>query len=318
MIRWAIIGTGGIAATMADTLRSMPEAQLAAVVSRSGSRAGAFAAEHGASRALTDVAELGAGDVDAVYVASTNDRHIEDAVMCLEAGIPVLLEKPVAVDEAGAAQIVNTARRTGVFLMEAMWMRFQPYWSILEALIADGAIGPVRTISADFGFAAVPDPTRRLFNVEQGGGALLDIGIYPVTFATLLAGEPEGVTAIGTEAESGVDDQMAIAMLHPGGAMSSLGCSFVSDTAIEATVAGPGGRIRVRSRFHHSDTLELWRGGDLIETLDVSYKGSGYRFEVEEVHRCLEAGLSESPIHPLADTLMVMRTIDRIRSATTT
>ncbi len=315
MVRWAIIGTGKIADTMAATLQAIPDAHLTAVVSRSPDRARDFAERHSVAKTFTGPEALRPDDVDAVYVASTNDHHVTDAATCLDAGIPVLLEKPVAVDEAGAAVIVETARRTGTFLMEAMWMRFQPYWTVLDSLIAGGAVGPLRTISADFGFPAPVDPSRRLFNAEQGGGALLDIGIYPVTFAVLLAGEPATVAAVETRAATGVDDQMAMALLHDNGIISSLGCSFVSDTAIEATVAGPDGRIRVRAPFHQSPTLELWRRGDLVERFDVSYEGSGYRFEVEEVHRCIAADLAESPVHPLTDTLTVMRTLDRIRAA---
>jgi predicted dehydrogenase len=315
MVRWAIIGTGKIANTMAVTLESVPDAHLVAVVSRSPDRARAFAGRHGAASTFTDAAALIPSDVDAAYVASTNDHHIADAVACLESGIPVLLEKPVAIDEAGAAVIVAVARRTGTFLMEAMWMRFQPYWTLLASLISDGAAGTVRTISADFGFPAPAVPASRLFNAEQGGGALLDIGIYPITFAALLAGEPSTIAAVETRAGTGVDDQMAMAMLHEGAVVSSLSCSLVSDTAIEATVAGSDGRIRVRAQFHHSPALELWRRGDLVETFDVAHAGTGYQFEVEEVQRCIALGLSESPVHPLSDTLMVMRTIDRVRVA---
>jgi len=314
-VRWAIIGTGIIAETMVQTLHSLPDMRITAVVSRTPSRAAAFAQRHGIEHTFGSVDHLDPSTVDVAYVASTNDRHVADAVTCLEAGIPVLLEKPVALDTAGALRIVETARENGVFLMEAMWMHFQPYWRALETLIAEGAVGPVRSITADLGFPAVADPTRRWFSADQGGGALLDVGIYPVTFATLLAGEPIVVAAVATVAPSGVDDQVAMSMVHDHGIVSWLGCSFVSDSADEAVVAGPDGRIRVTSRFHQSGGLEVWRAGELIASHDLSYEGTGYEFEVEEVRRCLEAGLLESPTHPLDTTLMVMRTLDRVREA---
>lgn len=315
MMRWAIVGTGIIAESMARTLSPMPEAEVVAIVSRTRNRAESFASRHGIPAFHTSVAGLTHRDVDAAYVASTNDRHVEDAVTCLRAGIPVLLEKPVAVDAAGAAHVIETARETGVFLMEAMWMHFQPYWQKLERLIADGAIGAIRTISADLGIVAPHDPQRRWFNANQGGGALLDVGIYPVTFATLLAGEPISVTAVATTATTGVDEQVSMSLIHENGVVSSLSCSFISDTAIEANVGGSEGRIRVRSRFHESRGLELWRRGELIDTYDADYDGTGYEFEVAEVHRCLDAGLTESPVHPLETTLMVMRTLDRVRES---
>ena len=225
----------------------------------------------------------------------------------------MLCEKPLAADLSGARAIVEAARRTDTFLMEAMWMRFLPAWSRLEELIAAGAIGQVRTIKADFGVIANPDPDRRWFDPAQAGGSLLDVGIYPVTFAYLLAGAPTRISGVSTRAASGVDAQFGIAMRHPDDVVSILGSSFVSDTDLSATVSGTEGRIVLTAPFHHSSRLERWISGDRVEVFDTSYEGSGYAFEVVEVERCLTEGLPESPLHPLDDTLAVMDILDRLR-----
>jgi predicted dehydrogenase len=315
-VRWGIVGTGGIAAAMADTLLHMTGAVATSVTSRSPDRAQRFAAAHGIPHVFPSTASLAAsGEVDVVYVASNNHLHAPDVLACLAAGIPVLCEKPFALDAAEAEGMVAEARRRGVFLMEAMWMRFQPAWERLTRLLDSGVVGPLRYVSADFGFPADPDPTRRWFDPEQGGGALLDVGVYPVTFACLLAGEPQDVVAVEVPAGTGVDGQVGMVMRHPDGVLSVLGCSFFADTALEAVVAGPTGRIHLDAPFHHTARLTRRVRQEVVGEEDVGYAGSGYRFEVEEVHRCLREGRTESRVHPLDDTLMVMRTLDRVRAS---
>jgi predicted dehydrogenase len=315
-MRWGIVGTGGIAEAMAATIRQVEGGVVTGVASRSEQRAARFAAAHGIRYHFGSAGELASsGDVDVVYVASSHAHHLGDASACLEAGTPVLCEKPLTVTLAEAEALVGTARRTGVFLLEAMWMRFQPFWERLTDWIDSDRIGPLRHITADFGINADPDPTRRWFDPAQGGGALLDVGIYPVTLACLLAGSPEEVRSLSVAAGTGVDAQTGLVLRHPGGVLSVLGCSFVADTGIEATLSGPGGRIRLDAPFHQSGRLSHWVGGELVDELDVGYRGSGYRWEVEEVHRCLALGLSESPRHPLDATLGVMRVLDRARTA---
>ncbi|MFO7548643.1 MAG: Gfo/Idh/MocA family oxidoreductase [Acidimicrobiia bacterium] len=315
-MRWGIVGTGGIAAAMAATIRQVEGGVVNAVASRSPERSARFAAAHGIRYRFESAGELAVcDDVDVVYVASSHSHHLADATASLEAGTPVLCEKPLTVSLTEAETLVATARRTGVFLMEAMWMRFQPFWDRLTEWIDSGRIGPLRHIAADFGINADPDPGRRWFDPAQGGGALLDVGIYPVTLACLLAGVPDEVRALQVAADTGVDAQTGMVLRHPGGVLSVLGCSFVADTGIEATLSGPDGRIRLDAPFHQSGRLSHRVGGDQIEEIDVSYRGSGYRWEVEEVHRCLSLGLSESPRHPLDATLGIMRVLERARGA---
>lgn len=316
LVRWGIVGTGGIARRMVAVLAEMDDGVAAAVSSNTPERAEAFAAEHGIEVAAHRVdGLLRDADLDAVYIGSTNDRHVQDALACLDAGVPVLLEKPVATDLAGAELVVARARERQVFLMEAMWTRFLPMWQLLVDQIDAGAIGPLRTIMADLGHLADPDPDRRWMAPEQGGGALLDVGIYPVTLACLLAGEPDDVLARDVATGTGVDAQTAAVLAHPGDVLSLLSGSFVSDTGTQALVAGPEGRLRLHRPFHHTTLVTLERGGEVVDSHDVTVDGEPARFEVEEVHRCLAAGATESSRHPLDDTLMVMRTLERIRAS---
>ncbi len=300
---------------MVATLGEMASATPVAVTSGSPQRAASFAARHHLAVAATPAALAERPDVDVVYVASTHDRHVADAVAALERGVPVLCEKPLAPTAAEARRLVDVSRRERVFLMEAMWMLFQPAWDVLSELVAEGRVGEVRYVQADFGFPANPDPSRRWFDRARGGGALADVGIYPVTFARALVGDPDEVKAVRVDASTGVDVQFGAVMRHPTGALSVLGCSFVADTAVEALVAGPEGRLVVHAPFHHATSITHHRRSRLVEEFDVGYVGSGYRFEVEEVHRCLRAGLIESPRLPLDDSLAVLALLDRIRAA---
>lgn len=310
-LRWGIIGTGGIAAAFAEAIAEHGST-VAAVASRSSERAAAFVDRHRLDARPGTVDDLVGDPPDIVYIGSSHHNHLDDALACIEAGIPVLCEKPLTPDLATTDRMVGAARAGGVFLMEAMWMRFQPAWILLESLIADGRIGPVRTIHADFGIVANDDPERRWFDPTQAGGSLLDVGIYPVTFAQLLAGPPVELHATSTLTRTGVDAQYAITMKHENDVLSLLGSSFVSDTNLTATVSGPLGRLHLKSPFHHSSRVEHWKRGELREFWEVDYEGSGYTFEVAEVERCLAAGLTESPRHPLADTRAVMATLDAL------
>jgi predicted dehydrogenase len=314
-IRWAILGTGGIAAALADTIAAMPDGEVVAVGSRAEETARAFAARHGIARSYGSYEEAAQDpDVGAVYVATTNDLHHDNVLAAVAAGKAVLNEKPFALNAAQTEAMIAAARDAGVFLMEAMWMRFQPCITELKRLISDGVIGDVRWIQADFGFPADPVSRHRLFAPELGGGGLLDLGVYPLTFATSLLGLPTDFRVLDTPAESGVDAQLGIVLQHPGDALSVSSTSLIADLSGEATVGGTAGRIRVHAPFHHSPRLTVHRRGEQVDEIDTSYEGSGYRFEVAEVHRCLREGLTESPVMPLGHSLAMMRLLDDIRA----
>jgi predicted dehydrogenase len=313
-IRWGILATGSIASSFAQAVTQTNGGRVVAVGSRADATARRFAERHGIPRwygSYDGLIEDPA--VDVVYVATTNDLHRANTLEALAAGKHVLCEKPLALNSTQARDMVTAAGDAGRFLMEAMWMRFQPYFFTLEELIAANRLGPVRWIQADFGFPAQSGPGGRLFNLGLGGGSLLDLGVYPLTFSYSLLGEPDEIDAVATLHESGVDEQVGILLRHSGGGVSALSCSLVADTSTEATVAGPDGRIRVHAPFHHSPMLTLQQAGATVEVFDTSYEGNGLRFEAEEVHRCLQDGLLESPRVPHRDTLAVMGLMDEVR-----
>jgi predicted dehydrogenase len=310
--RWGIIGTGLIAARMTETLRAIPDADVVAVVSPTAGRADLFGDEHGIDFRFQHPSDL-AGNVDVAYVGSSNHRHYHDTMALIDIGVPVLCEKSLALSAPDAQHMADHARANGVFLMEAMWMRFQPFWDELIRRIDAGVIGALRHIDANFSVVVPMDPDRRWMDPAQGGGALLDVVVYSATFARDLAGDPVTVDATGRRAETGADAAVEITMTHANDVTSRAFGAFDGEYSVVATVTGQFGRIEVHEPFHHSPGLSVYLGGELVEEVDTSYEGSGYRWEIEEVHRCLEHGLTESPIRPLNDTLATMRILDEAR-----
>lgn len=309
-MRWGIMGTGRIAGVLLTAIRA-EGGEVVAVSSASRQRAEAFAADHGVARAHRHEDLVGDDDLDVAYVATTNDRHHADLLACIGAGRPVLAEKPFTLDLAQAREVVAAARAAGVFVMEAMWMRFQPAFLEVERRIAAGQIGELRTVQADFGFPA-SDPTGRLFTAGLGGGSLLDVGVYPLTLACSLLGTPTQVRALGELDVGGVDTQVSVAMRHQRG-LSSWSCSLVSDTGVEATACGSAGSLRLEAPFHHSARITHRRRGEVVEEFSVPDADLRYRLEVREVHRCLERGAVESARMPLDVTLTVMEWLDELR-----
>jgi predicted dehydrogenase len=312
--RWGVLGTGKIARALTAAIRA-EGGEVVAVASADAARSDAFAREHGIPRALAPhhaIFDLG-DDLDVVYIGTTNERHHGDLLAGLAAGIPVLCEKPFTLDLPQAEEVVAAARRAGTFVMEAMWMRFQPAFLEVERRVAAGQIGEPVLAQADFGIAAEPDPSRRWFDRAQGGGALLDVGIYPLTFVSSILGVPVEARAIGEFTASGVDGSVSVAMRHPSGRLSNWSCSFVADTGVEATVAGAEGSIRVHGPFHSAGRLTLRRRSEVIEEHELADAHLGYRLEVAEVHRCLAAGAAESDRMPLDLTLAGMRWLDELR-----
>ncbi|WP_405017596.1 Gfo/Idh/MocA family oxidoreductase [Kitasatospora sp. NBC_00070] len=315
-IRWGILATGGIAAAFTEDLLAVPGAEVAAVASRTEPAARAFADRFGIPRAYGSWAELAADpEVDVVYVATPHTAHHDATTLMLEAGKAVLCEKPFTLNTRQAEQLVATARARQRFLMEAMWMYFNPVVRRVVELVRGGAIGEVRAVHADFGFPAPPDPTSRLLDPAAGGGALLDLGVYPVSFAHLLLGEPERIEAVATLTPEGVDEHTAVVLGHAGGALSLLSCSLVAGYGQRASVHGSTGRIELPTDFFHATSFVLHRDGGTAErfTLDRG-PGHGLGLEAAEVVRCLRAGLTESPLVPLDGSLAVMRTLDTVRA----
>jgi predicted dehydrogenase len=313
--RWGIIGTGKIAKEFAAALHDTPGAVLAGVASRSSASAEAFAQEHGVAQAYGSYQALvDSPDIDLVYIATPHTEHAANALMALDAGKGVLCEKPFTMNHAEAGQVVEKARAKNLFLMEAMWSRFMPALAEVQRIIASGEIGRVNQVTADFGFTAAFDPAHRLFNRELGGGALLDLGIYPLSIAAALLGPVTSVTAQAEIGATGVDLTTGFILRHEGGGVSACACSLTAHTPVELTVSGPGGFIRMNSRFHHPESITVTRADGVARTIATPFLGNGYVHEVIEAQRCWQAGMMESPGMTHADTLALMKVLDTIRA----
>jgi predicted dehydrogenase len=321
-LRWGVVGTGKIAGSFVRDAGFLPDAQIVAVGSRSQESADRFGEEHGVPRRhATYQALVEDPDVDAVYVATPHPLHAENALAAIAAGKHVLVEKPFTMDAAQAASVVAAAREARVFCMEAMWTRFLPHTVRIRQLVADGAVGEVRTVSADLGMNFPPDPANRLYAPELGGGALLDLGIYPVSWVFMVLGTPTSVTAVADPAFTGVDGQTTAVLRYPDGAHGIATCTLWAWTPGRAWIAGTEGLIDVEGSFHSPTAFTLRRGRhgepERFEApQDLAGGGKGLRFEAAEVARCVAEGLLESPGMPLDETVEIMRAFDEIRRQT--
>ena len=312
--RWGILGCGNIAKKFATGLQSLDDAQLVAAGSRTQENANRFADEFGADRRHDSYEALASDpDVDAIYVATPHPFHLENSVLCLRNKKPVLCEKPFTINRAQAEELVAVSHEENVFLMEAMWSRCLPLLTRVRELVADGAIGDVRMVQADFGFRANVNPEGRLFNLARGGGGLLDVGVYTVSFASMLLGTPSNVHSTAEIGETGVDEQAAIILEHESGQMALLSTGVRTRTPQEATILGTEGYIRLHSAWWNGSKGTLYRGNE-SEPLETPTIGNGYNYEAAEVARCVRAGKIESDIMPHAETISIMDTLDRIRA----
>ncbi len=311
-IRWGILGTGKIARAFAHALNDTPGAVLAAVASRSIESAQAFAGEFGAAPYGSYQALADAPDIDIVYIGTPHPMHVENARMLLNAGKAVLCEKPFTMNAREAAEIVALARAKKLFLMEAMWTRYMPALAAVRAVIASGEIGPVHQVIADFGFTAPTDAAHRVNDPALGGGALLDLGIYPLSIAAALLGPVQSVLAQAEMGPTGVDIQTAFSLRHEGGGMSLCSCSLKARTPAELTVSGTLGHVRMNTMFHRTTSITVVTEQG-ARTIDTPYLGNGYVHEAIEAGQCLRAGLLESSAMPLDETLALMGVLDTIR-----
>jgi len=313
-VRWGILGTGRIARDFATALRDTPGATLAAVASRERPTAEAFADEFGIPLRLAGYDSLAAcADVDLVYIGTPHAMHAENALAMLAGGKGVLCEKPFALNRAQAEQVVALARSRRVFLMEAMWTRFMPALAEAKRILASGVLGEVSQASADFGFAATGGPEARLFNPALGGGALLDVGIYPLSITAYLLGAVDAVRAQAELGPTGVDLQTVFTLRHAGGALSTCACSLKARTPGLLTVSGRNGHLRLDAPFHRAPTVTLTLAGELPREIPTPYLGNGYVHEAIEAQRCWTEGLIESPAMTHEETLHLMGVLDDIR-----
>lgn len=317
-MRWGIVSTGRVARLFAADLRFAPGARLAAVSSRSLACARAFAAETGIPEAH---AHEGAGalaadpEVDIVYVASINPAHLADALACIEAGKAVLCEKPLALNARQAGILVAAARRHGVFLMEGLWTRFFPVVRTALDLARSGAIGEVRGFTADLCYPAVYDPRNRLFDPAQGGGALLDVGIYPLALAfDFLGDRPEQVESVVNLAPTGVDRMCSVLLRYGGGATAAFTAGFEAQGRCEAAVLGACGRLVIHEPLWRPHRITVETAGSLPEVREAPQPGRGYQHEAAEVMRLVAEGRTECGWVPHDETLRRMELMDALRA----
>lgn len=349
-IRWGIWGTGAIAHSVSADFPLVKGAVLQAVASRTGEHAQRFAARYGVPKSYTGIEPLlNDSEVDVIYVATPNSRHMQDSVACMEAGKAVLCEKPFALNLAEAQKIAGTARQCKVFCMEAMWTRFIPAVIEVKRLIDSGAIGPVRLMQGNFAYPVPAGVDSRFFDADAGGGALLDRGVYLISLAQHLLGAPESIGGSSFLGPTGVDEQSAYQLVYKGGALADFAASLRTRGTNEVTISGERAVIRMCEPFYRAHRIVtqsfatpqantavepaaggwkdsasikalLRRLSPLLEVLQrgrvqtFPFPGNGYQFELQHVTDCLKEQRLESAIMPLSDSLEVLRTMDVLRA----
>lgn len=313
-VRWAIASTGKQAATFAGEFAHVPGAELVAVASRDVVSAAAFAAAHGAERGCSYDDLWGADDIDAVYIATPHTSHASVALAAIASGKGVLVEKAFTPSVAQSRRVVDAARAAGVFCCEAMWTRFLPAASEVKRLVDAGAIGQVRSVQGDLTAYRPYDPDDRLFDPAAGGGAVLDLGVYAVSFAQWFLGTPSRVLALGGQLPNGVEGEGGILLGYDDGRFASLGIGFTTFGPGRMAILGTQGWIDVHPRFHRLTRFTVAEGRQEPVSHIYAPLGSGYAHELAEASRCIAAGLTESPVMPLDDTLAVQATLDAVLS----
>ena len=316
-LRWGILGTGGIAMVFVSDLKLTDSGVVGAVGSRSQGSADRFADEFGIERRHSSYESLVADPaVDVVYVATPHPMHRDNAILALNAGKPVLVEKPFAMNASEATEIVTAARQRGLFAMEAMWTRFLPQVAVIRDWLEQGALGEIVTVTADHGQWFAEDPGFRLFAPQLGGGALLDLGVYPVSFASMILGTPDRIVSISAPAFTGVDAQTSMLFGYEGGAQAVLTCTLRAKSPTRASIVGTDAMIDLDGDFYAPTAVTLVPRQGKPTRVVSTHEGRGLRHQADEVARRLAAGALESPLMPLDETISIMDTMDRVLAQT--
>ena len=315
--RWGIIGCGLIAPKFIQALEKTGEGHVAAAASKSIRRARQLQKKTNMERGYGSYGEmLEKEPLHAVYIANTHAEHTSAARLCLNRGLPVLVEKAFTRNAGEAEDLIALAQEKKLFMMEAMWTRFNPASARVRELLAEGAIGEVQHFFAEFCvrmtlFSKKMLPWNRMYSPRLAGGALLDIGVYPISFASMVFGSaPERIRGTAEMTWTGVDRTSAYTLDYPGGKKAEMAASFRQDRPREAVISGSGGAIRI-PHFSGTDRIVLTRKGQPPETIECG--APGFEHQIREVHRCLREGLTESPLLPLRETLEIMKTMDALR-----
>jgi predicted dehydrogenase len=312
---WAILGCGKIARKFASDLKTLPNARLYAAASRSIDNAKAFASELGFEKAYGSYEEMvNDPEVDAVYIASPHSHHFEHALLCLNHHKAVLCEKAFAINSKEVTQMIEASQRNNTFLMEAFWTIFQPSYQKVMEIIRSGELGAVKMVRSDFAFNADYNPEKRLYNVELGGGSLLDIGIYPIFMSLKALGKPSEIKTMVSICPSGAEESIMMSFKYPGGEIASLVSSFASHSSTQTEFSFENGFIRLNRRFFTPTTITYWKIQEEEITLTFEKgKGSGYEYEAAHVMKCLDEGKIESDLMPLSVSAELMEILDWVR-----
>ena len=314
-IRWGVLAPGWIAGQFTHAIHRHTRSRVVAVGSTSRKRAEQFAADHGVTRSYDSYDRVVADpDVDAVYVASPHSHHHEQGLLALAAGKPVLIEKAFTQNAAQAAELVEVAEKAGLLLMEAMWARFLPHFDVIRQLLADGSLGEIQTVISDHGQSFDIPPSHRLLNPQLAGGALLDLGVYPISFTSFVLGAPDAITASATMTDTGVDGQVS-AILRSGSAHGLVSAGQLAKTPTTATVSGTHARVEIGGDFYQPNDIRLvTRDGDVATTGGGPIRGhDGLAYQVAHFAGLLTDGRTGSPLLPPAESVSIMQTMDEIR-----
>ncbi|WP_274648573.1 Gfo/Idh/MocA family protein [Paenibacillus humicola] len=315
IIRWGILGLGGISNSFTGELVNAPGAKVCAAAARSKEKAEAFAAKFGIPRAYGSYEELAQDpEIDIVYVGTVHPTHKDSVLACLRGGKAVLCEKPFTMNADEAREIADEAKARGLFVMEAMWTRFLPAIVKVREWLAEGRIGEVKLLKAEFGFDAGWNPEGRLLNKELGGGTLLDAGIYPVSFASMVFGaQPVWIVSSAHIGETGVDEQYSVIFDYEGGGRAALHGAVRLQMVNDAWLYGTKGKIHVPD-FLAAKTATLHVHNEEPVTFRDDRTFRGQNFQALEAMECLRTGAAESPVMPIGETVAIMGTLDAIRA----
>jgi predicted dehydrogenase len=312
-LRWGVIGSGSIASSFAADLALTDSGRIVAIGSRHQHSADRFADRYGIpNRHPSYQALVEDPEVDVVYVATPHPMHLGDALLALGHGKPALVEKAFTMNAAEARTLVDAARSEGLFVMEAMWTRFLPHMVEIRRLIGEGALGGIVAVTADIGKWFPSDPASRLFAPELGGSALLDLGVYPVSFASMVLGRPDRITALVDPSFTGVDGQTSMLFGYHTGSHAVLTCTSAASSPTRAAIVGTEASIEIDRGFYRPAGFTVVSRSGSTTRVELPHQGRGLRHEADEVARCIRAGLTESPVMPLDESVAIMETLDAV------
>lgn len=317
-IKWGIIGPGEIANSFMDDMQYVSgyKNEVISVMSNTMKSAEEFAEDHKVTGVFDSVKKmLEKEKPDVVYISSPHSAHYEETMICLEHKVPVLCEKPIALNLQQAAEMVSLSKKNQTFLLEGMWIRFLPSIRFVLELLRQGAIGKIKAVEADMSYVAPKDKDNRFYNPELGGGSLLDLGIYPVYLSLLLLGKPDGLDTVARLTDEGIDENCKMIFNYNNGALALLESSIIKETSKEVQISGERGTITIQSQWNEKPAaISVSLLNDRTFTYPCEWEGRGFQFEINEVLECISKGKIESSLHSHQDTLNLMSTLDMIRA----